>query len=226
MTSNDASLPPASRTTVVHVRPEPYDVYIGREHRSLRLERSPWANPYVIGPSGTRSEVLAFYRRWLTTQRPDLMARLGELKGKRLACWCKPMNCHGDILAELADALPAPGDPMTPRPWHTRPALAVRSGDHGPDIAIVGLNDELIAEVFNRVKSDQFADNWGHAALIVDAVNRHDELLEALKALADPRGHFGFCLAGYSKLECPPVCIAARRAARVPGWDESGSTAP
>jgi len=26
-----------------------------------------------------------------------------ELKGKTLGCWCKPYQCHGDVLAELAD---------------------------------------------------------------------------------------------------------------------------
>ena len=37
--------------------------------------------------------------------RPDLLARLGELRGKRLACWCAPKSCHGDVLAELAERL-------------------------------------------------------------------------------------------------------------------------
>ena len=29
---------------------------------------------------------------------------LGELRGKRLACYCAPLPCHGDVLAALADA--------------------------------------------------------------------------------------------------------------------------
>ena len=36
--------------------------------------------------------------------RFDLLAQLHTLKGKRLACWCKPKACHGDVLAKLADA--------------------------------------------------------------------------------------------------------------------------
>jgi hypothetical protein len=39
--------------------------------------------------------------------RPDLLARVSELAGKRIGCWCKPAACHGDVLAELADALPS-----------------------------------------------------------------------------------------------------------------------
>jgi Domain of unknown function (DUF4326) len=27
-----------------------------------------------------------------------------ELKNKTLGCWCKPLPCHGNFLAELADA--------------------------------------------------------------------------------------------------------------------------
>jgi hypothetical protein len=38
----------------------------------------------------------------LPTQ-PDLMARLPELKGKVLGCWCAPEACHGDILSEFAN---------------------------------------------------------------------------------------------------------------------------
>jgi hypothetical protein len=34
---------------------------------------------------------------------PDLLARLPELRGKVLGCWCHPEQCHGDTLAELAN---------------------------------------------------------------------------------------------------------------------------
>jgi hypothetical protein len=47
--------------------------------------------------------VIEKYRVWIQTQ-PQLMAALGELRGKVLGCWCKPLAaCHGDVLAELAD---------------------------------------------------------------------------------------------------------------------------
>jgi hypothetical protein len=80
-------------TRVVHCRRERYDVYIDRPSR--------WGNPFVVGRDGTREEVIAKYRQWLMG-RPDLLARLGELRGKVLGCWCKPKACHGDVLAELA----------------------------------------------------------------------------------------------------------------------------
>jgi len=79
-------------TRVVHCKKEPYDVYIGRP--------SKWGNPFVIGEDGSRMVVLKKYLEWIV-QQPQLLAQLGELKGKVLGCWCHPDPCHGDILVEL-----------------------------------------------------------------------------------------------------------------------------
>ena len=105
---------PTQPTTVVNItRGEAFDTYIGRPGKGLS---GPWGNPFVIGKDGTRDEVIAKYERWIQTQ-PDLLARLPELKGKRLGCFCAgpgcltvrdKMICHGQILARLADALPDP----------------------------------------------------------------------------------------------------------------------
>lgn len=92
-------------TKVVHCKRSPYDVYVGRG--------SEWGNPFSHKPSSsarwrvaTREEAISRYRQWLLTS-PDaeeLRARVGELSGKTLGCWCAPRPCHGDVLAELADA--------------------------------------------------------------------------------------------------------------------------
>lgn len=79
---------------VVHCKKEPYDVYIGRG--------SEWGNPFILGADGTRDQVIEFYRLWLLAQ-PDLLSKIHTLKGKRLGCFCKPKNCHGDVLKELAE---------------------------------------------------------------------------------------------------------------------------
>jgi hypothetical protein len=57
---------------------------------------------FVIGRDGDRTEVIRKYEQWLMEQ-PQLLARLGELRGKVLGCWCSPLPCHGDVLARLAD---------------------------------------------------------------------------------------------------------------------------
>lgn len=88
-------------TSVVDVRYEVCDVYIGR--RCGRWPQSKWANPFVIGRDGTRHQVIAKYRQWLPTQ-PHLMAALHELKDQVLGCWCHGLPCHGDVLVELSNA--------------------------------------------------------------------------------------------------------------------------
>jgi hypothetical protein len=42
------------------------------------------------------------YREWVVEQ-PHLIAALHEIRGQRLGCFCAPLACHGDVLAELAD---------------------------------------------------------------------------------------------------------------------------
>lgn len=92
------------KTTVVNVKHEASDVYIGRPCRHRR--GSPYANPFKVGRDGTREEVINKYRTWLLAQ-PVLMERAcHELKGKRLGCWCKPLPCHGDVLVELIEGNP------------------------------------------------------------------------------------------------------------------------
>lgn len=77
-------------------------VWCARANRFDRLPASKWANPYVIGKDGTREEVLALYRAYIT-DNAELMAALPELLNKTLVCWCAPEACHCDILKELAE---------------------------------------------------------------------------------------------------------------------------
>lgn len=83
---------------VVNIRShtgELWNVYIGRP--------SPYGNPFVIGRDGNRQEVIEKYRTWLLGQ-PNLIRRIKEdLAGKTLGCFCAPLPCHGDILAEIAN---------------------------------------------------------------------------------------------------------------------------
>lgn len=92
-------------TRVVHCRREPYDVYIGRAMPRFGLPTSKWHNPFTIGADGSRSEVITRYRQYVTSS-PALMADVRELRGKTLGCWCAPRECHGHVLARLADQLP------------------------------------------------------------------------------------------------------------------------
>ena len=79
-----------------------HGVYIGRP--------SALGNPYVIGPSCTRAQAIAAYRTWLRVQwkvggeAKEALVRLARLYKEQqqltLVCWCTPLACHGDVVAE------------------------------------------------------------------------------------------------------------------------------
>lgn len=80
-------------------------VYVGRAmyRGGWHLPGSPLANPFRPGPDGSRAGVVARYREYLLG-RPDLLALIPPLRGRRLGCWCAPEPCHAAVIAELADA--------------------------------------------------------------------------------------------------------------------------
>lgn len=85
-------------TKVVHLKRKPFDVRIDR--------RTPWGNPFVQGPDGSREVVVDLYDKWLSTDDPQavwISQNVHSLSGKTLGCWCAPQLCHGDVLAARAD---------------------------------------------------------------------------------------------------------------------------
>jgi hypothetical protein len=95
---------------VVNVRHAKCDIYVGRP--------SEWGNPFTHraeaghNPAGlasflvaTRAEAIARYEEWLLSQ-PVLLARLPELRGRVLGCWCAPLPCHAEVLVRYANAWP------------------------------------------------------------------------------------------------------------------------
>jgi hypothetical protein len=87
------------KTTVINRKHRGrYDVYIGRG--------SPFGNPYDYRTLGiTRDESILKYREWFYRRLTDPWFRdkVHSLKGKVLACWCKPDACHGDIIVEYLE---------------------------------------------------------------------------------------------------------------------------
>lgn len=51
---------------------------------------------------GTREEAISAYETWILSQ-PGLVKDLPELRNKILGCWCRPLACHGDVLARMAN---------------------------------------------------------------------------------------------------------------------------
>lgn len=75
-------------------------VYIGRG--------SAWGNPYshkdgtkAIVQVSSVAEAIQEYRKWLWWQiKQGIVTKemLMELDGKRLACYCSPNPCHGNVI--------------------------------------------------------------------------------------------------------------------------------
>lgn len=83
---------------VVNKSKERYDVYIGRG--------TPFGNPYIIGPDGSREEVIAKYKTYFyeRIERDERFLRqVMTLKNKVLGCHCKPLACHGDIIKDFLE---------------------------------------------------------------------------------------------------------------------------
>jgi hypothetical protein len=88
-----------SEARAVNIRREKADIYIGRG--------SKWGNPFRIKDYSSKAErdkVCDQYEEYLMG-KPELLADIWELDGKTLGCYCKPLRCHGDLLAELANDL-------------------------------------------------------------------------------------------------------------------------
>ena len=90
-------------TTVINLR-NGFDVL--NEPDVVRIDReTTFGNRFVIGRDGNRAEVIEKYRAWLWRAIEDGIIGLDELAaldGQRLACWCAPEPCHGDVLARAA----------------------------------------------------------------------------------------------------------------------------
>lgn len=106
-------------TTVVHLKKDKYDVYIGRgakdsvEHFGNPFSHELNTNAFIVVES--REAAIEAFRKWLAgedwvtlrpKQRAYILDHLHLLKDKVLGCWCKPKSCHGDILANLVNQLP------------------------------------------------------------------------------------------------------------------------
>lgn len=73
---------------------------------AVRIDRkTPWGNPYRIGPDGDREAVIEKYQRHLLDRiesGEQTLESLAALSGRDLACWCAPKPCHGQVLKDYA----------------------------------------------------------------------------------------------------------------------------
>jgi hypothetical protein len=97
-----------AKTTVVNIwTGAAYDQYIGRAGHG---HDGYFGNPFAVNQAaGDRSECLEKFRIYFAGRLqadPEFRRRVAALKGKRLGCFCKPLSCHGDVIAEYLDSFP------------------------------------------------------------------------------------------------------------------------
>lgn len=101
------SADPTGLTTVANIADGWVEggVYIGRRGRGLD---GYFGNPYVLSRMEvSREQAIARYERYFARRMatdPEFKSRVEALKGKTLLCFCKPLACHGDVIAEHLNA--------------------------------------------------------------------------------------------------------------------------
>lgn len=86
---------------------------------TVKVDRSTkWGNPFRAGETyntvaagmmvcESAADAVRLFTPCAYTRRQEIVS---ELRGKNLACWCKPgAPCHADVLLDLANAPPTDG---------------------------------------------------------------------------------------------------------------------
>src|SRR5262245_52092599 len=89
---------------------------------TVKVDRTTkWGNPFKVGPGRAQDYAVNLFARMLQGQialvdEPSVDEQMAyremirrdahELKGKNLACWCRPdQKCHADVLLQLKPEL-------------------------------------------------------------------------------------------------------------------------
>lgn len=77
------------------------------------MSSSVLGNPFAINKDGDRKEVVEKYRKWLWSEfkkKSEVYQELVRIAKKvkagdsvQLACWCKPLACHGDVVKKCIE---------------------------------------------------------------------------------------------------------------------------
>lgn len=135
--------------TVVNVKYQDYDVYIGRAGNG---EDGYFGNPCKLNQL---CKFCSMTHEWPTATIPcfrryfeeriendsEFRQRVQGLAGKRLGCFCKPNACHGDIIAEYVNKLVPAGDPEV-SVHRTRPTGNILNES---EIVLCGYNNTRVA---------------------------------------------------------------------------------
>jgi hypothetical protein len=108
--ADTACFPLRGQIIVTNVRDGRDGEYVGRAVRGRR--GSVLGNPFKVKAEADRPEAIARYDAWLAEkvaagdyllleELDRLTARFVRDEFLVLVCWCKPADCHGDVLARV-----------------------------------------------------------------------------------------------------------------------------
>ena len=85
------------KTTLINLR-----THRGLIDYVLIDRRTIYGNPFPITKSRDRAMSIRTFRKYFEKrmQVPQYVAAVEELRGKKLACWCTPLACHGNVYIE------------------------------------------------------------------------------------------------------------------------------
>ena len=95
-------------TRVINIKNEPaFQNEKSNQHYEYIGRGSYWGNPYSMYEEGdSREEVIRKFKydfdydKFPNKNKNDVF----KLTGKRLGCFCKPLSCHGDVLADYLNS--------------------------------------------------------------------------------------------------------------------------
>ena len=107
-----------SETRVGHTKADPTDVYVGRgpggrDMLETPIDKRGWlGNPHSVDDHGREGSIERFRKAFehRLENDPEFRARVCDLAGKTLGCWCQRLDadepaCHAEVIAEHADRL-------------------------------------------------------------------------------------------------------------------------
>ena len=106
-------IPMEIKAFVVNLHDNKCKVYIGRPDAAPKGKSTSgghpkwgWGNPFSMGGGASRGSVIRQYTDWLMApERAEMRAEARrDLHGKTLGCFCTPLQCHGFVLAMVANS--------------------------------------------------------------------------------------------------------------------------
>lgn len=84
-----------SKTTLINLR-----TYRGPKDYVLIDRRTIYGNKNQITPTCSRKQAVEKFRTQFDARiltNPSYRQEVEKLRGKKIACWCTPLPCHGDV---------------------------------------------------------------------------------------------------------------------------------